>query len=88
MAGLSGTQVYEAAVALRPELAGRFVFMSGDVLNPELRQFAEAHGVAVLAKPFDIESVGRTVWAVLGDKAGIGAADGDAPGEPEGQPRG
>jgi two-component system, NtrC family, sensor kinase len=61
MAGMTGTQVFEAAVAIRPELTGRFVFMSGDVLNPELRDFAEAYGIGLLAKPFDLESVGRTV---------------------------
>jgi two-component system NtrC family sensor kinase len=61
MAGMTGTQVFEAAVAIRPDLAGRFVFMSGDVLNPELRDFAEARGIGLLAKPFDLDSVGRTV---------------------------
>ena len=61
MAGMTGTQVFEAAVAIRPELAGRFVFMSGDVLNPELRDFAAAYGIGLLAKPFDLESIGRTV---------------------------
>ncbi len=61
MAGMTGTQVFEAAVAIRPELAGSFVFMSGDVLNPELREFAAAHGIGLLAKPFDLDSVGRTV---------------------------
>jgi two-component system NtrC family sensor kinase len=61
MAGMTGTQVFEAAVAIRPELAGRFVFMSGDVLNPELRDFAAAYGIGLLAKPFDLDSIGRTV---------------------------
>ena len=61
MAGMTGTQVFAAAVAMRPELDGRFVFMSGDVLNPELRDFAEAHGIGLLAKPFDLDSVERTV---------------------------
>jgi two-component system NtrC family sensor kinase len=65
MAGMTGTQVFEAAVAIRPELAGRFVFMSGDVLNPELRDFAEAYGIGLLAKPFDLESVGRTVRELI-----------------------
>jgi two-component system NtrC family sensor kinase len=65
MAGMTGTEVYDALVALRPELATRFVFMSGDVLNPSLREFADSHGVALLAKPFDVESVGRTVRGLL-----------------------
>jgi CheY-like chemotaxis protein/two-component sensor histidine kinase len=61
MVGMSGTDVYEAVVAIRPELRDRFVFMSGDVMDPALRDFAEAHGIALLAKPFDLASVGRTV---------------------------
>jgi CheY-like chemotaxis protein len=61
MIGMSGTDVYEAVVAIRPELRDRFVFMSGDILNPALRDFAEAHGIALLAKPFDLADVGRTV---------------------------
>jgi nitrogen-specific signal transduction histidine kinase len=61
MMGMSGTDVYEAVVAIRPGLRDRFVFMSGDVLDPALRDFAEAHGIPLLAKPFDLESVGRTV---------------------------
>jgi CheY-like chemotaxis protein len=65
MAGLSGTDVYDAVVAIRPELRDRFVFMSGDVLNPALRDFADTHSVVLLAKPFDLASVGRTVRDLL-----------------------
>jgi nitrogen-specific signal transduction histidine kinase/CheY-like chemotaxis protein len=70
MAGMSGTQVFEAAVAIRPELAGRFVFMSGDVLNPTLRDFAEVHSIGLLAKPFDLDSVGRTVRELVSRERG------------------
>jgi two-component system NtrC family sensor kinase len=65
MVGLTGTEVYEAIVAARPGLAGRFVFMSGDTLNPDLADFAEARGIRLLAKPFDLASVGRTVREIL-----------------------
>jgi CheY-like chemotaxis protein len=65
MPGMSGTDVYEAAVAIRPELAPRFVFMSGDVLNPDLREFAEQRDVSLLAKPFDVETVLRVVADVV-----------------------
>jgi len=75
MAGMSGTEVYEAIRSIRPELATRFVFMSGDVLNPELRAFAETRGLALLAKPFELEAIGRTVRAVIGTQAGGGAPD-------------
>jgi two-component system NtrC family sensor kinase len=65
MPGMSGTEVFEAVVALRPELAERFVFMSGDVLNPELRDFATKHDVALLAKPFDVDTVNQLVGDVV-----------------------
>jgi hypothetical protein len=61
MAGMSGTEFYEAAVAARPEMAQRAVFMSGDVLNPDLRGFATQRGIRLLAKPFDIDTVIRVV---------------------------
>jgi PAS domain S-box-containing protein len=62
---MSGTEFYEAAVAYRPELAKRAIFMSGDVLNPDLRGFATQRGIRLLAKPFDIEAVIRIVREAL-----------------------
>jgi len=35
------------------------------VLNPELRDFAVARGVQLLAKPFDIAAVGSLVAALV-----------------------
>jgi CheY-like chemotaxis protein len=61
MAGMSGITFYEAVAAIDPRLARRFAFMSGDTNNPELHDFATARDVVVLAKPFDIEGVARTV---------------------------
>jgi hypothetical protein len=40
MAGISGTEFYDAAIQVRPEPARRAIFMSGDELNPDLRGFA------------------------------------------------
>ena len=65
MAGMSGTAFHAAVAEIDPALARRFAFMSGDVLNPELREFALARGITLLAKPFDIDSVGRTVAQIL-----------------------
>jgi len=65
MAGMSGTEFYEAAIEFRPELAQRAIFMSGDVLNPDLRGFATQRGIRLLAKPFDIDAVIRTVREAL-----------------------
>jgi CheY-like chemotaxis protein len=67
MAGMSGTEFYEAAVSFRPELSRRAIFMSGDVLNPDLRGFATQRGIRLLAKPFDIDAVIRIVREAQAD---------------------
>jgi two-component system NtrC family sensor kinase len=61
MAGMTGIAFHEAVAAIDASLARRFAFMSGDVLNAELHEFAVSRGIVLLAKPFDIETVGRTV---------------------------
>ena len=65
MAGMSGTEAYEAVIAVRPELATRVVMMSGDLLDPELEAFAEDHAVTLLAKPFDLDTLDRTIRTVM-----------------------
>jgi PAS domain S-box-containing protein len=72
MAGMSGIAFHVAVAEIDPQLARRFVFMSGDVLNPELSDFAVERGITLLAKPFDIESVDRTVARILGPVQGAG----------------
>jgi PAS domain S-box-containing protein len=70
MPGMSGTEVFDAVVAIRPELAPRFIFMSGDVRNDDLRAFASLHNVALLAKPFDVDTVNRLVADVVAGSVG------------------
>jgi CheY-like chemotaxis protein len=65
IAGMSGTEAYEAVVALRPELADRVVMMSGDLLDPGLEALAAAHPVTLMGKPFDIDTLDRTIRAVM-----------------------
>ncbi len=76
LVGSGGTDLYEAAVRLRPGLAGRAVLMSGDVQDPGLRAFAETRGIGLLAKPFDLAEVSRMVRELLArpaDPPGPGA---------------
>ena len=69
MAGMNGTEFHAAVSAIDPVLGRRFAFMSGDVLNPELHDFADGPRVQLLAKPFDIATVGTLVGRLLGDEA-------------------
>ena len=65
MATMSGIDVWDTITTARPDLARQFVLMSGDVLNPVLEAFAAANHVAVLGKPFDLETLDRTLREVL-----------------------
>jgi CheY-like chemotaxis protein len=65
MPGMSGVEVYEADVAVRPEFAARFVMMSGDVQDPALKTFAAAHPLTLLPKPFDLDTLDRTLRTVM-----------------------
>jgi CheY-like chemotaxis protein len=70
MAGMSGSAFHDAVAAASPRLVRRFAFMSGDVSDPDLRALADAGGVALLAKPFDIETVEETVGRLLAAPTG------------------
>ena len=59
--GLSGMQLFEAAARGRPELAARFVLLTGAALDGTLQDFVRRHGIRVLEKPFDAMELDRVV---------------------------
>lgn len=65
MPGMSGMDAFEAVLAARPDLASQVVMMSGDVLDPGLDPSIAHHAVTVLAKPFDLDTLDRTIRAVI-----------------------
>lgn len=70
MAGLTGIDVHEALARSYPALAARFVLTSGDVLNPTIAAFAAANRVSLLAKPFDLDTLDRTVRSAIDGSPG------------------
>jgi two-component system cell cycle sensor histidine kinase/response regulator CckA len=66
MPGLSGSDLFLEACRQRPELASRFVFMTGGAFTEGGRAFLEKLGASVLAKPFDPAQVLRRVEEVAG----------------------
>jgi CheY-like chemotaxis protein len=50
---IAGTTLFERAVERAPALATRFVFVTGDPLDPTLQELVARHGLDVLEKPFD-----------------------------------
>src|SRR5206468_546246 len=61
MPGMSGTDLYDEAARRRPGIERRFVFVTGDTMNPTTRQFLERTGATSVTKPFDIDGIRRLV---------------------------
>jgi CheY-like chemotaxis protein len=65
MPGMTGTEVFEAVIAVLPDHAARVVMMTGDTLRPGLEDFIAQYPVTVLQKPFDLDTLDRTIRAVM-----------------------
>jgi CheY-like chemotaxis protein len=50
----SGVELYQTAIQRQPDLQGRFVFMTGDVLSLDLQEFFASTGSRHLTKPFEL----------------------------------
>ena len=63
MPGMSGQHLYQAIEARDRELAGRVIFITGDTVNSDTRDFIAAAGNIALSKPIDLEELTRRVWS-------------------------
>ncbi len=57
MPEMSGMDVYEAVHRERPEIAARFVFMTGGAFTPRARAFLEKSEQQCLEKPFELHEI-------------------------------
>jgi signal transduction histidine kinase/CheY-like chemotaxis protein len=65
MPNLDGEGLYRQLERRFPALLQRLIFVTGDVLDREKREFLESTGAPCLAKPFDLSEVRRVVHRVL-----------------------
>jgi len=66
--GLNGRQVYEQVRATDPKLCRRMVFVTGDAVNDQTREFLETEKLLYLVKPFsllELRSAMRTILQSL-----------------------
>ena len=64
MPRMGGIRLYEKLREIDPDQAGRVVFITGDLLNPETRAFVEGSGNPFLVKPFDVNKIRQVVYQV------------------------
>jgi CheY-like chemotaxis protein len=67
MNGMSGVEFHRAAIRIAPDLAARFIFMTGDPGDPRLVAVARAGRARVLAKPFEIAALPALIAGLVGD---------------------
>jgi CheY-like chemotaxis protein len=65
MPALDGPGLYREIERRHPDLVPRVVFLTGDTLGPESRDFVARSGVRSVVKPFLIDEVRRIVWEAL-----------------------
>ena len=63
--GMGGQQIYERLREIKPSSIQRFIFMTGDVLNPNAEQFLQREGRVCLFKPFSIKEFRTTIQKFL-----------------------
>lgn len=65
MPGMNGVELFERVQAARPELARRFVFMTGGVLTERAAAFLERATCPRVLKPFSMETLNTALDEVL-----------------------
>jgi signal transduction histidine kinase/ActR/RegA family two-component response regulator len=69
MPEMNGQELYRRAGQLRPEMARRFVFITGDIDGEDTLDFLENSGCAYFIKPFNLECLTSAVdQMVKGDR--------------------
>ncbi len=59
MPGLGGPEVFQCIESIRPDLAERVLFISGDSASTEVKTFIESTGNPLLKKPFTLDDLRR-----------------------------
>jgi len=57
MPGLDGQGLYERLCKIKPQMARRFIFSTGDLANPRTQTLFQTAGCPYLSKPFKLEAV-------------------------------
>ncbi len=65
MPGLNGRQIYEQLRETNPKICRRMIFITGDVINAQMRRFLEMEKSSCLSKPFTLPEFHSAVEKAL-----------------------
>lgn len=66
MPDMSGVELYQAVKQQWPDLAERFIFITGGAFSPEARRFLEDSAIACINKPFQLRELLELIEARVG----------------------
>jgi signal transduction histidine kinase/CheY-like chemotaxis protein len=69
MPELSGQELYARVCQIRPEMARRFVFITGDIDGDDTREFLDQSRCSYFMKPFNLERLTAAVDMLTGGRA-------------------
>jgi len=69
MPELSGQELYGRVCQIRPEMARRFIFITGDIDGEDTREFLEQTGCSYFLKPFNLERLTAAVAMLTGSES-------------------
>jgi CheY-like chemotaxis protein len=69
MPEMSGMDLYRAVIVRAPELARRFVFLTGGAFTPAARAFLDQEGVDWVEKPFDAAALRSAIARKVGSSS-------------------
>lgn len=70
MPEMAGDQFYIEVQGIKPELADRFIFLTGHADNPKVEEFFKSIDAVVLYKPLLVENLVQKISLVLKRTAG------------------
>jgi CheY-like chemotaxis protein len=65
MPQMTGRDFYQALANRNPEMASRVVFVTGDIVSNDTREFLGRTGRPALEKPFDLREMNRVITQEL-----------------------
>ena len=57
MPGMDGVELHRQVIGINPDLASRFVFVTGDTQSPDIRLFLEKTNCEAVIKPFKMQNL-------------------------------
>lgn len=69
MLGMSGFELYKRVREVAPSLAKRVVFITGDVMGIDTRDFLSKTEAPCITKPFDVEKIKKDINRILAEHA-------------------